>query len=428
MTALASPTGSRTALDPAAVRSTTRAVYAVFALNGAAFATWAARIPDLKRGLDLGTAQLGMLLLSISIGSVLGLPVAGRLTARWGVQRAVVTGAVVVAAGVVLAGVGVTVLASAPVVAVSGFFMGLAMGLWDVAMNLEGAHVEHHLGRSVMPRFHAAFSGGTVVAALVGAGAAALHASVLLHFAVLQLLMLAGVLLAARGLRLPAAADAAGERGVDADTEAIAGHQSAPAIPAARSAWLEPRTWLIGVVVLVAAFTEGTANDWLSLAFVEGHRLPGWAGILAFAVFLAAMTTGRLLGTPLLDRFGRVLVLRVSLTVAVLGSLLVVFGGWGLAYVGAATWGAGVSLGFPVGMSAAADDPQRAPARMSVVATIGYTAFLAGPPLLGFLGAHVGVLRAMLVVGCAVLVALACLPAVREQQPVAPEPACLPAE
>jgi len=137
-------------------------------------------------------------------------------------------------------------------------------------------------------------------------------------------------------------------------------------------------------------------------------------GVVGFAVFLTAMTAGRLLGTRVLDERGRVPVLRVLFVSAVVGCLLVVYGGPVLAFVGAAIWGVGASLGFPVGMSAAADDPRRAAARMSVVSTIGYTAFLAGPPLLGFLGDHVGVLHSLLVVGAMAIVALVALPAVRE--------------
>jgi MFS family permease len=114
-----------------------------------------------------------------------------------------------------------------------------------------------------------------------------------------------------------------------------------------------------------------------------------------------------------LDRRGRVPVLRALFVAAVVGCLLVVFGGPALAFVGAAVWGIGASLGFPVGMSAAADEPFRAAARISVVTTIGYTAFLAGPPLLGFLGDHVGVLHSLLVVGGLALVAIFAVPAVR---------------
>ncbi|KNX39558.1 membrane protein [Luteipulveratus halotolerans] len=377
---------------------TSRAVYATFALNGAAFATWASRIPDIKAELGLSTQGLGLLLLAMSIGAVIALPTSGRITALLGVRRAVLLGAAAAAVGIGGAGLAVGLLQSAALAGVGMFVAGMSIGVWDVAMNLEGAHVEHCMGRAIMPRYHAAFSGGTVLSALLGAAASAGEVSVAVHLPLMLLLILGAMLLTARGFRLVASAE------VEDDDEPST----------ARSAWREPRTLLIGVVTLVAAFTEGTANDWVSVAFVEGHDLPSWAGVLAFAVFLSAMTLGRLSGTHLLDRYGRVPVLRAMFVAAVIGSLLVVFGSPTLAYVGAAVWGVGVALGFPVGMSAASDDPRRAHARMSVVSTIGYTAFIAGPPLLGFLGEHVGILHALLAVGCAVLVALACLPAVRE--------------
>ncbi len=154
----------------------------------------------------------------------------------------------------------------------------------------------------------------------------------------------------------------------------------------------------------------------MAVAFHEGHALPRWAGVLAFASFLSFMTIGRVLGTGLLDRYGRVPVLRVSFGLAVVGSLLVIYGPVWLAYPGTAVWGLGVALGFPVGMSASADDAERAPARMSVVATIGYLAFIAGPPVLGYLGDQVGVLHALLAVGTMALLVQAILPAVREPE------------
>ncbi len=135
------------------------------------------------------------------------------------------------------------------------------------------------------------------------------------------------------------------------------------------------------------------------------------------------MTVGRVGGTWLLDRYGRVLVLRITLSLAVIGALLVVFGSTPIAYAGAACWGIGSSLGFPLGMSAAADDPVHAAARVSVVSTIGYLAFLAGPPLLGVLGDYVGVLRALLVVGAMVALALLAVPATREPRYQAPHDA-----
>ena len=166
-------------------------------------------------------------------------------------------------------------------------------------------------------------------------------------------------------------------------------------------------------MVLAAAFTEGSANDWMAVAFVDGHHVARAVGVLALATFLSFMTIGRILGARLLDRHGRVPVLRVLFIAAVAGCGLVVFGYTWLALVGAAVWGIGASLGFPVGMSAAADDPRYAAVRLSVVTTVGYLAFLAGPPLLGFLGNHVGTLHALLAVGAVSTLAVLVAPVAR---------------
>jgi fucose permease len=171
---------------------------------------------------------------------------------------------------------------------------------------------------------------------------------------------------------------------------------------------------LIGLLVLVMAFVEGSANDWLAVAFVDGHGVSEATGAAVFGVFVGAMTVGRFVGTTALDRWGRTPVLFGTIGLAAVGAVVAVLAGSGpVAMAGVALWGLGASLGFPVGMSAAADEEARAPARVSVVAAIGYTAFLAGPPLLGFLGDRVGTLHALLVLPALLLPALFLVPATR---------------
>ena len=403
---------SPTALPRERVVSARTAVFVVFALAGVAFASWASRIADAKSALDLTPGQLGATLFAMSAGSLLAMPSTGRLAVRIGVVNTIRLGMLVGIVGFAVVGAGVDLVESRLVVAVGLFLIGSGVGVWDVAMNLEGASVERLLGQTVMPQFHAAFSGGTVLSALVGSGMSWAQVPLLPHLLASALLVTAGGFWAMRAF-LPRTVEAAE---VEAVGDPAPGEVVRPSARATRwrSAWLEPRTLLIGLVTLVAAFTEGTANDWLAVAFVEGHALPAWAGVLAFATFLSFMTLGRLLGTRWLDTYGRVPVLRVTFALAVLGSLLVILGNAWLAFVGAAVWGIGVSLGFPVGMSASADDPDRAGARMSVVATIGYLAFIAGPPALGFLGDHVGVLRSLLAVGTMALLVQVILEHVRE--------------
>lgn len=395
---------------------------AVFAVNGFAFASWMSRVPDVKDLLGLTPGLLGILLLSVSAGSLLGLPVAGRIAHRFGAARTVRLGAAISIPGLVLAAVAAQLQAPLPLVAPGLFLVGLGIGVWDVAQNLEGSMIERGLGRAIMPWFHAAFSGGTVVGALIGAALTWLRVPLAVHLGAVAVLTLV-VVAWGTGRFLPVfdpedavAADAAAPRPSAAAEPGLAPTEPSPAHTPPQSAWTEPRTLLIGLMVLAAAFAEGTANDWLAVAFVDGHDLDNALGVVALAVFLSFMTAGRILGTKLLDRYGRVPVLRVLFGAAIVGCLLVVFGNPWLAFVGCAIWGVGASLGFPVGMSAAADDPARAPMRLSVVSTIGYTAFLAGPPLLGFLGDTFGVLNALLVVGAVSVLAILVVPVAKQPE------------
>ena len=401
MSATPTTTTSTPTIPRARVLTARTSVFVVFALAGLVFASWASRIADAKAALGLSAGELGLTLFAASVGSVTGLPLAGRICDRIGASRAVALGTGVGLSGLLV--VGLVVDARGPRLAVAAglFLIGLGVGVWDVAMNLEGAEVERHLGTSVMPHFHAAFSGGTVVSALIGSAMSWGGVPLTAHFLGAGAVTVGVAWWALKGF-LPRSAEH---------------HEAARAARGRhRSAWLEPRTLLIGVVVFAAAFTEGTANDWLAVAFVEGHELPAWAGVLGFATFLTFMTIARLVGTGLLDRHGRVPVLYVSFGLAAVGAAMVIFGSSWLAFVGAAVWGVGAALGFPVGMSASADDAERAAARMSVVATIGYVAFIAGPPVLGLLGDEVGVLHSLLVVGALAVLALAVIPAVREPQ------------
>ncbi|MFB9835302.1 MFS transporter [Actinoallomurus acaciae] len=379
---------SGTAPSPARVRAATRATYIAFFGTGVSFASWAARIPQVRDRLRLEPSELGLLLLAIAAGSVLSLPLSGPVLARLGSRRMVSAMALLLSAGLVIVSFGY--LVGVPPVVGGLFLIGLGNGAWDVAMNVQGARVERLLNRSIMSRFHAGFSLGTVAGAVIGAGMVALRVPVTAHLLGVAVVVAAVVPLAVRGFVPDRDDDAAEESG------------------RVRNAWAEPRTLLIGLFVLAFAFAEGTGNDWISVALIDGHHADATLGTLGFAAFLAAMTVGRWAGPGLLDRYGRVAVVRAISLLAVAGLLLFVFGpSTPVAFAGAVLWGAGTSLGFPVGMSAGSDDPARAPARVSVIASIGYGAFLGGPPLIGFLGQRFTVLRALTAV--AVLLALAAL-------------------
>ena len=388
--------------EPAGATAGARATYAAFIWSGFAFASWASRIPAVRDRLRLDSGELGLVLLAIAAGSLIALPLSGPIVTRFGSRRTVATLALL--DGVALTTVAVGYRLSVVPVAVGLFGFGFAQGGWDVAMNVQGAQVERRLGRPIMPRFHAGFSVGTVAGALSGAAMVAAGVGVTVHLLVVAALVVAVVPVAVRAF-LP---DAAG-----ADDAASGGPQRG-----AFTAWREPRTLLIGLLVLVFAFAEGTGNDWTGIALIDGYRLPPAVGTLGLAAFLAAMTAGRWVGPGLLLRWGRVRTLRAMTAVAVLGVVLVV-GRWSvpLAFVGLALWGIGLSLGFPLGMSAGADQPAMAASRVSVISSIGYCAFLVGPPLIGLLARQVGVVPAM-TSGAVALTAVALITPVVRPLPV----------
>jgi predicted MFS family arabinose efflux permease len=363
------------------------AVGITFATNGLAFAGWLARAPAARDGLGLSPAGFGLLLLCISGAAIASIPLAGPLVQRIGPARAVLLGSASLVVGLVGLATGIAI-GSVVTAGIGLVLVGMGNSTWDVAMNVEGAAVERHLGRTVMPRFHAGFSLGTVIGAGVSAGFAAAGVPLWLQLYLTAVVAAAVMVVQVRRF-LPY---------VRVREPGTSGGRSA------LTAWRNPRTLLIGLIMLGFGFTEGTANDWLAISLVDGYHAAETVGAVAFGVFVTAMTTTRLFGGYAIERWGRVTVLRVTAVCGVAGLLLVAIGpSVPFALAGALLWGAGASLGFPIGMSAAADDPVRAAMNVSVAGSIGYGAFLAGPPLIGVLAQHLGVLRAIL----CVLVALA---------------------
>jgi predicted MFS family arabinose efflux permease len=415
--------------DDRLVRAARNAVFAVFFGNGFLFASWAARIPQVRAELQVGPGVLGLILLCAAVGSTLGTPLSGLIVSWLGETRTVVVMSVAAAAGmaIVAAGTGLGI----PLVAAGLFVFGFGSGTWDVAMNVQGAAVEQALGRAIMPRFHAAWSIGTVAGAGLGAAMVALSVPVPAHLLAAAAIVAVAVPVAARSF-LPATHCA------NQDSPAQASPAKASRAPQTRrtsrwrsvvAAWTEPRTLLIGLFVLCMAFTEGTGNDWLSLAVIDGYHTEAALGTLTFAVFLAAMTTGRWFGPRLIDAYGRVPVLRSCAAVALAGLLVVEFGTvLPAAVAGAILLGLGTSLGFPVGLSAAADDPRYAATRVSTAASIGYLAFLAGPPAVGFLADQVGVLRSLSIAGVLIIAAFfLCRATAPLRRPSQPPPSGPPA-
>ena len=420
---------TRTATAAAEVTAWRNAVVVAYGASGLAFASWVSRLPAIRDGLDLTPGNIGMLLLCMTLGSFISVSASGLIVLRLGSKRTIRTGSIMVGCGLAIAGFGTSVLATPVAVAVGLAIIGLGTASWNTASNVEGAAVERAVGRHIMPRLHGAFSLGTVAGAGLGAWAAAASVPVFWHLAAAGAVVAVSVTTAAAWFRADVT-PVAGERAYVPDNFGDPSTGPIPVITAAATgrgdvpldnkrkiaqAWRDKRTLLLGVMVLGLALAEGAAGDWVALALADGHGQTDAAGAAGYGLFVTFMTIGRFAGTLVLDRFGRVPVMRWCAALAVIGLGLFVFAPvpW-LAFVALAIWGLGASLGFPVGMSAAADDPAKAAARVSVVSTIGYGAFLCGPPLLGLLAEHVGILHSLLAVMVMLVISFLLSPVARK--------------
>jgi fucose permease len=421
------PAAAQAAAVPQEVRRWHLAVVAAYAASGLAFSSWVSRVPALRTDLDLTPGGVGLLLLCMTLASFASVSASGLIVIRLGSARTIQTGSVLVGAGLVLLGLGASV-ARSPVVAAAGFaVIGLGTASWNTASNVEGAAVERALKRFIMPRLHGSFSIGTVAGAVLGAWAAAASVPLAWHLGIAGVVVAGAVVTAGTFLRadiarrdreagrsLGSAQTHDGERGAAgerAPSSVLATAEGEPGTVGARgaeaaggraqvaAAWRDRRTVLLGVMVLGLALAEGAAGDWVALALADGYGVSQATGAAGYSVFVCAMAAGRFLGTPVLNRHGRVTALRACGVLALVGlATFVLAPALWLAFAGLVVWGLGASLGFPVGMSAAADDPVHAAARVSVVSTIGYGAFLCGPPLLGFVAEFTGVRYSLLTV------------------------------
>ncbi len=388
---------------------------AAYGASGLAFSSWVSRLPAIRDGLHLTPGTVGLLLMCMTVASFLSVSASGVIVIRLGSRLTTRIGGAMVGLGLAVAGFGTSVLANPVVVALGLMVIGLGTASWNTASNVEGASLERALERHIMPRLHGSFSLGTVAGAGLGAWAAAAGLPVFWHLAAAGVVVAVSVVTAAAWFRAdstpvaPAKAFKPGKPDTFEDPSTgplpiIRPGQQGPAEPLdskrmVARAWRERRTLLLGLLVLGLALAEGAAGDWVALALADGHGQSDAAGAIGYGIFVTFMTVGRFAGTVVLDRFGRVPVMRWCSATAVVGLALFVFAPvpW-LAFAALAIWGLGASLGFPVGMSAAADDPAHAAARVSVVSTIGYGAFLCGPPLLGLLAEHFGILHSLLAV------------------------------
>ncbi|MGW6220367.1 MFS transporter [Streptomyces olivaceus] len=349
------------------------AIAALFLSLGFQYATWAARIPALKSDLDLSAGEVGVLLMAAGVGSAVTFPAVAYLMRRLGSRRL----ALLSQLGLALA---LPALAAAPNYPVALLVMcadGVLVGGLNVAMNAQGAALETRHERNTMARLHATFSAGSLLAALVASGMTAATDSVLAHFGVAAVLLAALNLTSRTGLLEQ---DAPAQ---DAPAEDTPAETAAP--EPARRRWTLPSRltlWMCCAMVF-GTVAEGAMNDWSALYLRDVAEASAELAPLGIAGVSGMMVVARVFADGWRARWGDGRVVLVGSTAAGAGlAAALVSGGVAPALAGFACMGLGIAAVTPCVYAAAARQGSDA---LTLVAAMGTTGLLAGPPLIGFI-------------------------------------------
>ncbi|NUP38584.1 MAG: MFS transporter [Streptomyces sp.] len=351
------------------LRSARVATFVYFVLCGTLMGTWVVHIPAIEERVGISHATLGGLLVLLGFGAFAGMQMAGRLSDRLGARVVLPASGVLCSAALVLPGLPRDPWSLAGALFVFGFFNGFL----DVSMNAHAVHVEKAYDRPVMSSFHATFSVGGVIAALVAAGAASAGMSPATTLGASGAVGIVVALVSARGLLPSAPEPVAAAEGVE---EPVGKRRSAPG-----------RIWILAVLAAMVMLAEGAANDWSALHLKNILGAPASTAAFGYGAFAAAMTAGRLLADRISGRFGPLAVLRHGAIMAAVGITIAAVSPWiWAAFVGWALFGLGLSGCVPQLFSAAGRaDAATAGANVSRVAGIGYLGMLSGPAVIGWM-------------------------------------------
>ncbi|MEW2393820.1 MFS transporter [Streptomyces venezuelae] len=350
-----------------ALRAGRLATFAYFALNGFLMGMWIVHIPAVAERAGISHAVLGWLLLLLGAGAFVGMQIVGPLTDRLGARTVVPVSAALCAAAVVLPGLATNIWTLGAAL----LALGLGNGCLDVSMNAHAVQVERGYRRPVMSAFHATFSIGGVLAALVGARTLSWGWSPAATLGAVAALGVAAAAASAPALLRPEPADAA--------------TPETSKSPAAARRATPRRIWVLAALALMLMLCEGVANDWSVLHLRDVLDAPAASAALAYGAFATAMTVGRLLADRVAARYGPVAILRYGAAVAAVGLTVAALSPWiPLTLIGWTVFGAGLSGCIPQLFSAAGHaDHEAAGANVSRVAGLGYLGMLAGPAVIG---------------------------------------------
>ncbi|MFK7858902.1 MAG: MFS transporter [Granulosicoccus sp.] len=379
-------------------RSATWAIFGVFFFESSVIGQWIPRIPDIKAGLELSDAELGMALLSMPLGTLIGFSIAGRIIHIIGLRAGCRIFLPMWSLLFITPALAQNLVQLMLALVISGF----AIGMIETAMNTEAARIEKAVATRIMSRCHGFWSIGTMVGALIGGFIAHQGIGVDTHFIVVMPLIAVGGYLVATALpelsrdsqNVKPSDDVSSPKGIlDDRTESSNDtHES-------RLFTLPGKTiLLLCIMPLGIMMVEGAFIDWSAVFMRDVMSASPLLIAVTYAFFSVVMAAVRLSGDAISERFGETAVIRASGLAATLGiGLFAMAPNTFWVFVAAAVSGAGVAIVFPLAVTAAANRSGRSAAdNVASLNMVAFTAFLVAPPMIGFLSDAIGLRFALL--------------------------------
>lgn len=350
------------------------ATTAIFLVQGTAIGAWAACIPAFRETLNLTDSALSLSLLAYAAGGLIGMPLAAWLVSRIGSHAATMSMGIFCSLSIIVPGLA----PSLTFLVIAALIAGMGKGLVDIAMNTFAASIQTRWGSPIMSSFHAASSTGGLLGAVCVGLMFAMGYSIYTSLAVLTISTFVIV-----------AAAAFFASGVNIETHA---KKRAPAFALPTPALLG-----IGGLCFLILTIEGGVTDWSGVYMTTVVQVSTAQATVGFAAFSIMMVLGRLFGDRLVNRMGEKAVLLVGACAATVGFVFALgFASFIPTTLGFALVGLGVSNLVPILFTAAARNKSVPPATaLAMTATVGYTGFLLGPPLIGFVSDLIGLRLAL---------------------------------
>ena len=328
------------------------------------------RIGDLQNQMNIGETTLGLALLGPPIGVQLSLLFADKIFSFLGFRLVMCLGVPMLSSALVFSSLTINPLIFAIFLMLGGF----AIGILEVAVNLEADRIEYKINKKIMNRSHSFWSLGFFCSGLTGALFSQMQISPFINFSLSLIFGTALTILFCIKYK-PA--------------------KMRPNLNSNNSLFVIPTRAVMGLVILTLSpmLLESASIDWSVIYMRDVFSTPPFLNGMAIVMVAFTQFSIRYYADQFVEIYGSDIISKISIIAMFIGVTLVFFSNFPyLSLIGFAFIGGGSAVLFPLAMSAAAQKTDRSAAsNVASLAQISFLIFLLAPPFLGYIAENFGI-------------------------------------